>query len=168
MKRFIIINGPMGVGKTTVGKIICDKLGRAAFIDGDWCLDIHPFVGNKETKAMAIDNIIHMTRNYFYCSESDTVVLSWIMSEQNTEKIISGVSDLDFQICDIVLTCGKEVLVDRWKKDTISEWRSDEKWFTQSINSLDNFSKLNGTHIIDTSALSADMVAEIIIKKLKD
>jgi Shikimate kinase len=50
MKKLVIINGPMGVGKSTVGKIFCDKLGRAAFIDGDWCLDIHPFVGNKETK----------------------------------------------------------------------------------------------------------------------
>ncbi len=81
MKKFVIINGPMGVGKTTVGKILCDKLGHAAFIDGDWCLDIHPFVGNKETKSMAIDNIIHMVRNYYHCSESDTIVVSWIISE---------------------------------------------------------------------------------------
>lgn len=62
VKKIIIVNGPMGVGKTTVGKLICNKLGRAAFIDGDWCLDIHPFVGNKETKAMAIDNILYMAK----------------------------------------------------------------------------------------------------------
>jgi len=87
MKTFLLINGPMGVGKTTVGKIICGKLGRAAFIDGDWCLDIHPFVGNRETKAMAIDNIIHMSKNYYHCGESDAVVVSWIMSEQTAEKL---------------------------------------------------------------------------------
>lgn len=167
MKRFVIINGPMGVGKTTVGKIICDKLSRAAFIDGDWCLDIHPFVGNKETKAMAIDNIIHMARNYYFCSESDTVVVSWIISEQNTNKIITGISDVDFQIYNIVLTCGKEALIDRWKKDTIAEWRSDEKWFNQSINSLNDFNKREGAYVIDTSNLSADIVAEKVIGKLR-
>ena len=40
--KVIIINGPMGVGKTTVGKYIAKKYAGTAFIDGDWCLDIHP------------------------------------------------------------------------------------------------------------------------------
>lgn len=62
--KVVIINGPMGVGKTTVGKYIAEKYTGTAFIDGDWCLDIHPFVGNRETKTMAIDNILHMIANY--------------------------------------------------------------------------------------------------------
>ena len=66
--KVIIINGPMGVGKTTVGKYIAEKYTGTAFIDGDWCLDIHPFVGNRETKIMAIDNILHMIDNYKKCS----------------------------------------------------------------------------------------------------
>jgi hypothetical protein len=40
-----------------------------ASIDGDWCMDIHPFVGNRETKTMAVDNILHMVGNYRRCSE---------------------------------------------------------------------------------------------------
>ncbi len=51
--KVIILNGPMGVGKTAVGKYIADHTPGTAFIDGDWCLDIHPFVGNRETKTMA-------------------------------------------------------------------------------------------------------------------
>lgn len=30
-----------------------------AFIDGDWCMDLHPFVGNKETRDMAVNNILN-------------------------------------------------------------------------------------------------------------
>jgi len=30
----------MGVGKTTVGKRIPDRVTGTAFIDGDWCLDL--------------------------------------------------------------------------------------------------------------------------------
>ncbi len=55
--RVIIINGPMGVGITVTGKRIAEKNPGTAFIDGDWCMDINPFVGNRETKAMTIDNI---------------------------------------------------------------------------------------------------------------
>ena len=61
--KVIILNGPMGVGKTSVGKYIADTNAATAFIDGDWCLDLHPFVGNRETKTMAIDNILHMVNN---------------------------------------------------------------------------------------------------------
>ena len=48
--KVIVINGPMGVGKTTVGKRIAEKVPGTAFIDGDWCMDLHPFVGNLETR----------------------------------------------------------------------------------------------------------------------
>ena len=53
----IVINGPMGIGKTTVGTYIADSNPGTAFIDGDWCMDLHPFVGNKETRDMAVNNI---------------------------------------------------------------------------------------------------------------
>ena len=66
--KVYVINGPMGVGKTTVGRFLADSIPRTAFIDGDWCFDLHPFVGNAETKAMAVDNILHMIANYGKCS----------------------------------------------------------------------------------------------------
>ena len=58
--KIFVLNGPMGVGKTAVGKYIADKNPGTAFIDGDWCMDIHPFIGNDETRMMAVDNILHM------------------------------------------------------------------------------------------------------------
>ncbi|MGF7146342.1 shikimate kinase [Anaerotaenia torta] len=73
MKKVVIINGPIGVGKTTVGKLLCNRLDKSAFIDGDWCFDLHPFIANKETKDMAIDNIVHMINNYLNCSHCDYV-----------------------------------------------------------------------------------------------
>ena len=66
--KAILINGPMGVGKTTVGKYIAERYPGTAFIDGDWCMDLHPFVGSRETRAMAVDNILHLAGNYRKCS----------------------------------------------------------------------------------------------------
>lgn len=56
--KIFVLNGPMGVGKTAVGKYIADKNPGTAFIDGDWCMDIHPFIGNDETRMMAVDNTL--------------------------------------------------------------------------------------------------------------
>ena len=94
--KVIIINGPMGVGKTTAGKLIAEKNPGTAFIDGDWCMDIHPFVGNRETKAMAVDNILHMIGNYGRCSACRTVVLVWLMDDAWVrEKIRDGLAALE-------------------------------------------------------------------------
>jgi len=60
-----IINGPMGVGKTTIGKYISENNARTAFIDGDWCLDLHPFVEN--TLVCDKDELIRRWKNDDKC-----------------------------------------------------------------------------------------------------
>lgn len=166
MKKLIIITGPMGVGKTTVGKNLSDKISRSAFIDGDWCLNIHPFVGNRETKNMAIDNIVHMIKNYNKCSECDSVVLGWVMSENTINKIVSGIADMDFQIFCFTLTVSGQALIQRWKNDVETEWRTNEE-LNNSLVSLEDYLNRKNTHIIDTSDISADGVLEQILERIK-
>ena len=102
--KVIVINGPMGVGKTATGKYIAEKIPGTAFIDGDWCMDIHPFVGNRETKTMAVDNILHMIGNYQRCSECSMVVLAWLMDDPWVQKSISEGFPL----------CGPKKKASRW------------------------------------------------------
>ena len=159
--KVIIINGPMGVGKTTVGKYIAEKYTGTAFIDGDWCLDIHPFVGNRETKIMAIDNILHMIDNYKKCSICKMVVLVWLMDNQWVyQSIIEGISKLQIEIKSVTLMCDKETLIKRWKNDKNCEWRTDE-WFEVSLKSLSYFFSLENS--IDTSGLSIEEITDRIL-----
>ena len=162
MKRFYLITGPMGVGKTTVGKRLCDKLKRTAFIDGDWCLAIHPFVGNKETKNMAIDNIIYLVKNYIKCSECDSIVLSWIMSDNTINKIINEISNCDLRIFSITLICTESALRKRWDNDLITEWRNEEE-LKNSLLSLDDYRHRQNSFLIDSSEISVELVVERII-----
>ena len=40
MKTLYLIGGPMGVGKTTAGRLLRDRLPHSVFLDGDWCWDM--------------------------------------------------------------------------------------------------------------------------------
>ena len=60
MKSLYLIGGTMGVGKTTVCRILKQQLPDAVFLDGDWCWDADPFVVTEETKAMVLQNICFM------------------------------------------------------------------------------------------------------------
>lgn len=160
--KVVIINGPMGVGKTTIGKHIAENNTETAFIDGDWCLDIHPFVGNRETKTMAIDNILHMIDNYRHCSLCQMIVLVWLIDEQWVLKsIIEGITSMELEINSVTLVCEKDELIRRWKNDDKCEWRTDE-WLEISLKSLQYFSSLE--NCIETSGLSIAQIAETIMR----
>lgn len=162
--KVIVVNGPMGVGKTAVGKAIADKVQDTAFIDGDWCMDIHPFVGNRETKAMAVDNILHMIGNYGKCSACGMVVLAWLMdSPWVLRDIVTGIAALDMEAVCVTLTCDEASLAERWRNDGACPWRTDA-WLEASRASLPYFASMDNA--IDTSGLSVDGVAERILKRL--
>ena len=160
--KVIILNGPMGVGKTTVGKYIADQHPGTAFIDGDWCMDIHPFVGSRETKAMAVDNILHMIGNYQNCSVCSMVVLVWLMDEPWViQSIMKGLSAMQAEVKNVTLICGRETLIKRWNDDRDCEWRTDD-WLNVSLKSLPGFTSMDNT--IDTSDLTVGQIADLVMQ----
>jgi len=83
MKNLILINGTMGVGKTTTGKELQKFLPACVFLDGDWCWDMRPFVVNPETKRMVEQNISFSLNNFLHCSVYQYVIFCWVMQEQS-------------------------------------------------------------------------------------
>ena len=159
--KIFVLNGPMGVGKTAVGKYIADKNPGTAFIDGDWCMDIHPFIGNDETRMMAVDNILHMIDNYSKCQACKMIVLVWLMDDPKVyESITEGISKLGLDMKSVTLISDKETLISRWKNDRVCEWRTDE-WLEVSIKSMPYFESLDNT--LDTGGLSIKEVADMIL-----
>ncbi len=159
--KVIILNGPMGVGKTATGKRIAEKHPGTALIDGDWCMDLHPFFGNRETKAMAVDNILHMIRNYRKCSECSMVVLVWLMDDAWVLRSLrDGLSELQAEVKSVTLVCDRETLIERWKNDKACDWRTD-RWLEISLASLPRLAAMENA--IDTGGLSVDQVADMIM-----
>ena len=160
--KVIIINGPMGVGKTTTGKCIAEMNPGTAFIDGDWCMDIHPFVGNSETRAMAVDNILHMIDNYRKCSACRQIVLVWLMDDEQTyRRIRQGIEQMQLELRSVTLVCDREHLISRWKNDDRCEWRTEE-WLAVSLNSLGYFASADDAFVTDDR--SVQQIAEAIMQ----
>jgi len=161
--KVYVINGPMGAGKTATGKLIAEKNPGTAFIDGDWCMDIHPFTGTRETKAMAADNILHMIGNYQKCSACKMVVLAWLMDDRWVlRSILDGLSAMGAEAVTATLVCDRETLIGRWKNDRACEWRTD-RWLEASLASLPYFSSMEDA--VDTSGMSVEQAAGAVMGK---
>ncbi|MCL1789450.1 MAG: hypothetical protein FWG33_03755 [Oscillospiraceae bacterium] len=106
-----------------------------------------------------------MSKNYCNFDKCDSVILSWIMGEERAFKVVSEISELNYQIYHFMLTCTKEVLTERWHNDDVNDWRTDDS-LNMAIEILNDFNKRTDCIFLDTSDLSVNMVAEKIIERI--
>jgi len=162
MKTLYLISGTMGVGKTTVCRELKKILPNAVMLDGDWCWDMDPFVVTEETKAMVMDNIRHLLRNFLRCSTIENVVFCWVMHEQSIiEDVLQDLPEC--RVVSISLICSEEALFARLEKDIDAGLRQPDI-VERSSAKLPLYTLLD-TQMIDTTGLSPSRIAQKIAKK---
>lgn len=104
MKNIYIIGGTMGVGKSTVSRIVAEKLKNSVFLDGDWCWDAHPFQVTEETKKMVLQNICFLLNQFIHCSAYENIVFCWVLHEQSIlDSILQNIDKTDCTIVNVSL-----------------------------------------------------------------
>ena len=116
----------MGVGKTSLCKILNKRMENSVWLDGDWCWQIQPFNPNEENKIMVEDNIRHLLLNFCKNSQIDHIIFSWVISSQILlDRILSWFSSENYKIYVITLMASDEILSNRIKKDISLGLRQD-------------------------------------------
>ena len=87
MKRLYMLCGAMGVGKTATGLALRDSLPDCAFLDGDWCWDMHPFRVTETTSAWCWTTSAALN-NFLTCGAFENVVFFWVMHRR---EILDGI-----------------------------------------------------------------------------
>ena len=142
MKKLYLIGGTMGVGKTTTCQVLKTKLDKSVFLDGDWCWDMHPFVVNKETKKLVLNNICTLLNNDIKCNTFENIIFCWVMHEQSIiDDILSRLDLNDVKVIAISLVCQKEALEKRIQKDIDQGTRKPDV-LARSVERLEMYQKL--------------------------
>lgn len=162
MKTLYLIGGTMGVGKTTACKCLRDMLPDCAFLDGDWCWDMHPFRVTDETKAMVMDNICHILNGFLRCSTIENIVFCWVMHQQSIiDEILANLIG-EFALKAISLTCSPECLTERLERDVRAGLRTADV-IPRSLERIPLYSALD-TVLLDTSELTPAQTAQRIAR----
>lgn len=163
MKKLYLIGGTMGIGKTTTCQVLKTKLDKSVFLDGDWCWDMHPFVANKETKKLVLNNICALLNNDIKCNAFENIIFCWVMHEQSIIDVLLSHLDLkDVKVISISLVCQKEALEKRIQKDIDQGIRKPDV-LARSVERLEMYQKLN-TYKIDVSNKTIEEIVKEIIK----
>lgn len=167
MKTLYLIGGTMGVGKTTVCRELKNQLPRSVFLDGDWCWDMNPFVVTEETKAMVLDNITTLLKNFLRCSAYDHVIFCWVMHQQAIlDQILRRLDLTDVTVVPVSLVCSQEVLLERLNQDVSAGLRQPDI-LLRSPQRLPLYDALD-THKIDTSYAAVPEIVQAILRLSKN
>lgn len=166
MKHIYLIGGTMGVGKTTTCQIVKQKLPNSVFLDGDWCWDASPFQVTEETKAMVMDNICYLLRNFVRCTAYENIVFCWVMHEQSIiDAILSRLDVSDCKVHCISLVCSEEALRARLTRDVQNGIRKADV-IDRSLERIPLYDALN-TVKVDVSHITPDATADRIMDLTK-
>lgn len=161
-KNLYLIGGAMGVGKTTVCRVLQRKLNNSVFLDGDWCWDAHPFQVTEETKQMVTQNICFLLNQFLRCSAYEHVIFCWVMHEQSIlDSILADVHTESCRIRPISLICSEQTLRRRLEADIAADMRNTDV-LSRSIPRLSLYRKLNTIKIV-TDNKTPEKIAEEIL-----
>lgn len=166
-KQCILINGTMGVGKTTVCKELASILPRSVFLDGDWCWYSNPLIVTEDSKKMVLQNIGFLLRSFLNCPDYQTVIFCWVMDRQEIlDQIIELISPAcqNTEIRCFTLTVSEPVLLTRLQKDVDLQLHQPDI-LSRSVARLGLYHSLN-TEKINTDRLSPQQTAQKIIERL--
>ena len=108
----IAVAGAMGAGKSAAAEALLARLRRSVWLDGDWCWrqgrDWH---FDEATKAMALDNIGHLLRNFAANPNFDRIIFSWVLHLPETWAALKeALAGLPVVWKPVVLTCAEPEL----------------------------------------------------------
>lgn len=166
MKRLILINGTMGVGKSTVAHQLQRMLPACALLDGDWCWNVLPFSVSDESKRRVIDNIVTVLNGYLSCDMIENVIFCWVLPrEEIVQRILARLLLSVARLFRFTLTASPECLRARLYKDIAAGLRQEDV-VARSLAYLPLYEAGDESCLIATDHRAAEQIACDIAQQL--
>jgi GrpB-like predicted nucleotidyltransferase (UPF0157 family)/predicted kinase len=163
----IILNGPLGVGKTEVAWKLIEKFDRAIMLDGDYLGAVHPFQIYDMQRVEYLYQTLHHVTAFHVVNGWRNFVIDYVFeTPESLAQLRHLLSDLDDVIYAFRLTCSPAEIERRIRL----RGNSDPYFLTWELRRFRELQTIQDTNarrgdlgfVIDTTGLSIEEVADVI------
>ena len=168
----IIINGPLGVGKTEVAWKLIEKFDRAVMLDGDYLGAVHPFdLHDPQRVAYLYDTICYVARFHAEHGYRNLVVNYVFEKPASLAQLRRALNEIDDVTYAFRLTCSAEEIDRRIRSRSSDPDRL--AWESQRFRELQAIQDTNARcgdlgFVVDTTELSIEEVADAIWRNITE
>jgi chloramphenicol 3-O-phosphotransferase len=168
----IIVNGPCGIGKTSVAEALTRHFDRAVMLDGDYVGAVHPFeIYDDERIDYLYQTIQHLVA--FHVSEGNyhNFVINYVFETPDSlADLCQRLSPYDDEIVAFRLTASDEAVAERIIKRE-GESGEDVEWYLNRFRELLAIQEEATRYgdmgfVIDTTGYSIEEIGDIIWEKV--
>ncbi len=168
----VILNGPLGVGKTDVAWKLIEKFDRAIMLDGDYLGAVHPFeIYDEQRVAYLYDTLCHVARFHAEHGYRNFVVDYVFETPESLAQLRCALNEIDDVTYAFRLTCSAEEMERRIRNRSSDPARI--AWELNRFRELMVIQEANARHgdlgfVVDTTALSIEEVADTIWRNITE
>ena len=166
----VIINGPLGIGKSTTAWALSEKFAKAVMLDGDYIAAFHPFDFYDQTHLDYAYDLFAVLMRHHVAHGFRHFVVNWVFeSAAQLEALSLRLTSLDIPIYPYRLTADPDIVAQRvWDRGN-----DDVMWEVERARALHDILEAAARegdlgHVIDTTSLNPQAVAARIWDDLVD
>jgi len=156
----VFICGAINAGKSSVGKLLADKLD-AAFIEGDTVRNFLSMLTVDEVRGTVVEGIVSVVRAF--AKRGFSVVVAYPLWNDDYERLKTGLADVKVPVRYIALNPRLEVALTNRGSREIGEWEINriKELYEKGVNHPDF------AESVDNSDMTSEECADYIYKMLQ-
>lgn len=165
----VIINGPLGIGKTQTSWMLAEHFQRAVMLDGDYIAAFQPFdYYNQEHLAYA-HSTFRVLIAHHYAHGIQCFVINWVFeTSQQLAQLKQELATLELPIHIFRLRCDPEVIAQRIRRRNLPNLEFELRRSRELVDILEKAAACGDLGIaIDTTHLTVDQVVAQICREIE-
>jgi chloramphenicol 3-O-phosphotransferase len=160
----VIINGSLGVGKSSVGDQLHYRFDKSVHLDGDYIADVHPFQIYDEARIHHLYHTLELLIGFHQKNGYHNFVINYVFeSPESLQELLDLLHPLDSSIYTFWLTCAEAEQAKRIqnRKREGLEWELSRFLELQRIQSKAAQQGFIGMEVDTTRSSAAEVADEI-------
>jgi len=166
----VMINGPLGIGKTSTSWELARRFPRAVMLDADYVAEFHPFdYYNDEHLAYAHATLRVLTAHHL-SHGFQHFVINWVFETPlQLDRLRRLLADLGLPIYAFRLVCAPEEIERRVRRRNLPDLDYELRRARELVDILDHAARTGdlGTPL-NTTSLTAEQTADAILRQIQD